>query len=161
MFMRSGGNSLDAHCTCINMSQKESSEVASSGKMMKSPTTASDRSESAYLSSSQVESYVLPLRMTMKLGAIASSIRISSRRNIFELSRQYTSPGNAKVFLSSSKDTKLNTKGIAFLETDQVIRQAGNLMAARGQLPVPPNPGNTPRTEKHTYASLATANARW
>lgn len=71
MFMRSGGNSLEAHRACINMSQKESSEVTSSGNLMESPTTATDRSESGYLSSSQVESYVLSLQMPIELDAIS------------------------------------------------------------------------------------------
>lgn len=74
MFMRSGGNSLEAHRACINMSQKESSEVASSGNLMESPTTATDGSRSGDLSGSQVKLDVLPLRMPMKLDAIGEQI---------------------------------------------------------------------------------------
>lgn len=75
MFMRSGGNSLEAHRACINMSQKESREVASSGNLMESPTTATDGSESGDFSGSKIESYVLPLRMSMKLDAISKQIQ--------------------------------------------------------------------------------------
>lgn len=56
MFMRSGGKSLEQHRAFIKISQKESSDVAPSGNLMESPTTATDGIESGNFSSSEAES---------------------------------------------------------------------------------------------------------